>query len=137
MRTEVREETRQYTVYITEDGKEFTNRHQALIHDGELIKQKDPRDIPKDYIVMLDEEESGYMYYCKTEDDLHYIGATEWFNYSLIDGFTGPGWYVSIYRDGGDHYNYYDVYSFDKYFKTMKERVAEYESIMKEWEGKI
>lgn len=137
MRVETREEVNKYIVYITEDGKEFRNRYYALMHDGELIKQKNPRDIPQDYITLLDEDEGGHMYYCKTIDDLHYIGVTELFNYDLVDGFIGPGWYVAIFRDGGDGYDYYDVYSIKKYYKTMKKRIAEYESIMKEWEGKL
>lgn len=136
MRTEVREEVRQYTTYITEDGREFTNRHQAIRHEADLIKKNDPREIKSDW-VMIDEETGANIYYCKTADDLHYLGATEWLHYDLIDGFIGPGWYMAIFRDGGDHYDYYDIYNCDKYFKKLKKIVEEYESVMKEWEGKV
>lgn len=137
MRTEVREEVRKYTTYITEDGQEFTNRHQALVHEGELIKARDPRNIPEDYIELFNDDHYGArIYYFKTEDDLHYVGQTEWIHYTFYDKFK-PGWYMAVYNDGGDGYDYYDVSNFDDYRKQMRECLTMYDQIIDEWRDKV
>lgn len=116
MREETRIRQQEYKVYITSDGKEFTYKREAELHEAKLMPRKQ---IPTCYIELLTTEDYGYCYKIKSEDDLKYLQQKVWFQNAYYH-YDGPGWYIAIREDGGDYDDTYTVFSVKHYINNVQ-----------------
>jgi hypothetical protein len=70
MKEEIRVRQQEYKVYITSDGKEFTNKREAEKHEIKIMPEKQ---IPRFFITLEAIEEYGYCYKIESEADLDYL----------------------------------------------------------------
>lgn len=115
MKEEIRVRQQEYKVYITSDGKEFTNKREAEKHEIKIMPEKQ---IPRFFITLEAIEEYGYCYKIESEADLDYLTLKEW-KLAYYD-YIGPDWYIAIQEDGGDGEDYYTVFPVSKYIKYFQ-----------------
>lgn len=131
MKEETRTRQESYTVYITSDGKEFTNQRLARNHEDRLMPR---RNISTDYVHLhtYDDDEIGcYCYKIESEEGLKYLNATEWEHNAFWD-YDGPGWYVSFQHNGGDYADDYSVSHIQSYIDYLKHDLSVLEELEKQ-----
>lgn len=120
MKTEKRTKTytSDYTVYITEDGQEFTRYYEAVKHERQL---QAPRNIEK-YEVSLASEEDYYikLYHLLSQEDYDYAQIVDWEG-GMRTGFENPGWYLVRKFSGGDYPDEYEMIN-------VKDKISELEA---------
>ena len=116
MKEEIRVRQQEYKVYITDDGKAFTNKRDAEKHEVSLMPEKQ---ILANYIELLVTENYEYCYKIESEDDLKYLQQKVWLRNAYYH-YDGPGWYIAIHHDGGDYEDDYDVFSVKHYMENLQ-----------------
>jgi len=129
IKTEYREKTvtSKYPIYITSDGQEFSSQLQAHYHEAKL--QLDKHQIKDIHIKTFENEDSATLYYLKSVADFQYMIDTKWFDIK-IDEYVAPGWYLSIWHDGGDGADWNEVYYMPNYLEDMKSWIKDVEEQM-------
>lgn len=98
MRTELREVTIEQTVYIADDGKEFTDEEDCADYEFNLLEKT--LDIYNSRYEKADDVESCHIANLRTSADVkNFIKACDLYGIT-DDGIDGPGLYM--YGDYGD-----------------------------------
>ena len=116
MKEETRIRQEEYKVYITDDGKEFTNKQKAEKHEAELLPKKQ---IPN-YYLGFNIIEDAHVYKIESEEDLEYLAATEWKEDTSYWTYDGPDWYIALRHDGGDYPDDYNVLPVKSYIRGLQ-----------------
>lgn len=136
MRIEHKTKACGYDVYVTEDGQEFSSQHHAKEHEARYIKSTRPMNLEHDFLTDVEDDYHIEVYKINSKEEYDYLRRVICVEYSDYDGYVGPGWYYIKYCDGGDGYDYYDIGNFDKYYKHLKTKLAEYDGFYKIWKDK-
>ena len=105
--------TKVVTFYIADDGTEFTS--QRACEDYEYKQERDKRNIQWRACESIAEEMPAKLWYIRSEEEFKWLEKTEWVH-TYVDGeFSKEGWYIAIFRDGGDSRDEHEVYRLDNY----------------------
>lgn len=125
MKTETRErqKTECYNVYIADDGTEFTS--QRACEDYEYKQERDKRNIQWYACESIAEEMPAKLWYIRSDEEFEWLKKTEW-AHTYVDGeFSKEGWYIAIFRDGGDWRDEHEVYRLDNYIDYYQQKIQE------------
>lgn len=105
------------TVYVTDDGQEFSSRREAQKHEDSLLAE---RGIHSEYLGFMHTFDTYITCYeIKSEEDLKYLEAKEW-NHNCTYTYDGPGWYIEKKIDGGDYADSYEIIKVDDYIEELE-----------------
>ena len=124
MRTETREKTDNYRVYITDDGTEFYSRFGAVMHEAKEMKRLHPREI-KSTGILTPDEDYIYLYKIQSEEDWDYLYKVNWEQNTYGNIYLSPGWYGAIRHDGGDYADEYEIINMSQFIREQEEFLKE------------
>ena len=111
-------------VYISQDGTCYYNRAAAIAHDAAIFAHT--RKVKQDGLFLPDGETWMRVFNITCQEDWDYLYYTEWEQNIDGDKYTGPGWYGSIFHDGGDYINSYEIIKIDaNYLKKYEDYIKE------------
>lgn len=116
------------TVYVTEDGKEFSTYREAQKHEDSLLAERGIPWIRTEFINTLDN--SCDCFNIRSEEDLRYLQAKEW-NHKGSYSYDGPGWYLAQRYDGGDYDDYYEITKVDEYIEMLEADLKQFKNLTK------
>lgn len=125
MKKEIREilTTEHKTYYIADDGTEFTN--QRACEDYEYEQERNKRHIQWYACESIAEEMPAKLWYIRSDEEFEWLKKTEW-AHTYVDGeFSKEGWYIAIFRDGGDSRDEHEVYFLYDYIHYYKQKIQE------------
>ena len=128
MRTETREKTDNYSVYITDDGTEFYSRFSAVMHEAKEMQRLHPRKIESTGILTPDEDYI-YLYNIKSKEDWDYLYKVNWEQNTSGDIYLSPGWYGAIRHDGGDSQDVYEIIIMSHFIRQQEEFLKEIKNL--------
>ena len=123
MRTEIREKTDNYRVYITDDGTEFSSRFSAVMHEAKEMRRLHPRKIKSTGILTPDEDYIN-LYKVESLEDWNYLYKVAW-EQNAYGNYLGPAWYGAICHDGGDCQDEYEIIYMPFYIRQQEEFLEE------------
>ena len=125
MKIESRLIPRYESFYIADDGTEFTNRREC--EDYEAKQMIADRGIPCKITSAVEDGRLAKLWYIRDKEDFDWLRKKEWIHADIYGhkGFTEPGWYISIWYDGGDGRDYYEVYPVDEYLHDYEKQIQE------------
>ena len=125
MRTEIRERTNSYYVYIADDGTEFYSRFSAVMYEAKEMKRLHPREIKSTGILTPDDQYIN-LYKVESLEDWNYLYKVAW-EQNAYGNYLGPAWYGAIRHDGGDDADEYEIIhipifikQYDKFLNEIK-----------------
>ena len=125
MRKEIREipTIEKQVCYIADDGTEF--KTQRACEDYEYKQERDKRKIQWYTCESIADEEPAKLWYIRSEEEFKWLEKTEW-AHTYVDGeFSKEGWYIAIFRDGGDYRDEHEVYRLDEYINYYQQKIQE------------
>ena len=115
--------TKIVTLYIADDGTEFTT--QRACEDYEYEQERNKRNIQWYACESIAEEMPAKLWYIHSEEEFNWLKKTEW-AHTYVDGkFSKEGWYISIFHDGGDSRDEHEVYLLDNYIDYYQQKIQE------------
>ena len=126
MKTEIRERqrTEHYDVYIADDGTEFTSRSKCESY--EFQQEKDKRQMTSIPCRTIDEDMPAELWYIRTEEEYKWLKKTAWAHTYVGVDFSGEGWYIAWFEDGGDGpYDETEVLKLDYYLEEYQTKIDE------------
>ena len=115
--------TKVVALYIADDGTEFTSQHAC--EDYEYKQERDKRQIQWHACESIGEELPAKLWYIHSDEEFKWLEKTEW-AHTYVDGeFSKEGWYIAIFRDGGDYRDEHEVYLLDDYINDYQQRIQE------------
>lgn len=130
MRTEIREKTDNYRVYITDDGTEFYSRFSAVMHEAKEMKRLHPREIKSTGISTPDDQYIN-LYKVESLEDWNYLYKVAW-EQNAYGNYLGPAWYGAIRHDGGDCQDEYEIIYMPIFIKQYDEFLNEIKDLTSE-----
>ena len=109
-------------VYVADDGTEFSERSECESY--EFKQEVNKRNIPHKKATDLE----GYgciLWYIKSQEEFDWLIKTAWLHTKVYGKFSGSGWYLAAFRDGGDYWDSTDVSRLDKYIESYEKDIAE------------
>ena len=125
MKKEIREilTTEHKTYYIADDGTEFNT--QRACEDYEYKQERDKRQIQWRACESIAEELPAKLWYIRSEEEFKWLEKTEWAHTYVVGEFSKEGWYIAIFRDGGDYRDEHEVYRLDNYINDYQQKIQE------------
>lgn len=114
--TRTRTYTADYSVYITDDGKEFQHYYEAMKHEKEMLE---PRKIEKHKTTLVVEDEPITLYHLLSQEDYNYAKVIDWDD-EMRTEFQGPGWYIVYTSVGSDCRDSYFMIRVDDYIASLE-----------------
>lgn len=116
--------TNYQTVYISQDGTRHYSRSAAIKHDAALFANT--RTVKSNGLFLPDDETYMCILNVTCQEDWDYLFYAEWEQNIFGDKYTGPGWYGSIWHDGGDYPDSYEIIKIDSaYLKRYENFINE------------
>lgn len=111
--------------YVADDGTEFMRRSDCEFYEAQQV-EKNRKILNKDTRT-VDTERPAKLWYIRNKEDFDWLRKKKWIHADIRGhkGFIGPGWYISIWNDGGDSIDYYEVYHVDEYLHDYEKQIQE------------
>ena len=128
MREEIRTRPQEYKVYIANDGTEFSTIELCRKHELSLVEEIPEvlRTAIKDVMSYWDAYPST-IYNIRSEKDWNFLKDYIWKNHIDRGHYDGPGKYIAVMIDHGDHEPSYKIYDFYKYYHDVLEDAVDYQ----------
>lgn len=130
MRTETREKTDNYRVYIADDGTEFDSRFSAVMYEAKEMKRLHPREIQSTGIFTPDDQYID-LYKVESLEDWNYLYKVAW-EQNAYGNYLGPAWYGTIRHDGGDYQDEYEIINMSQFIRQQEEFLKEIKDLTSE-----
>ena len=117
------------TVYIADDGKEFSTSHECERYERNQILKRHP--VAQSAIEGLNTYYGNItmtLYFIRNEDDLNFL-KNEYLRISKWDTDYkkhGSGWYIYYVLDGGDGPDFHHLFNWEAYRKEIEESSRQY-----------